>query len=147
MISYTPLIKTLKENNITLDKLASDIAYPGLRRKLNSGTYLSLKTVDSICKRLKCSIEDVVVYREGEMKKIEYTVGYEVDWGLVFDLIQKKRTTKKEITLSEASVMMGKTKSYLNNASLSRRSSRGIVDNLASFLECDIEKFAKEIKK
>lgn len=116
MISYLPLHKTLLEKHITLDKLAADINYSGLRRKLNSGTYLSLKTVDMICDYLQCDITDIVEFKPGEMKKVDYVVGYIVDWPKVFDLLQINK-----MSFRDASVKLGHTPSYLNNLSVSKK--------------------------
>ena len=142
MISYSPLQKTLLEKQITLDKLAADINYSGLRRKLNSGTYLSLKTIDMICSYLNCEIADVVEFKPGEMKKVDYTVGYTVDWPKVFDLLQIKNMTFKD-----ASIKLGHSQSYLHNLSISKRTSNKVVRQLCLLLECEPEKIAIEIKK
>lgn len=150
MISYTPLHETLKNRGMTLDKLASLIEYPGLRRKLNSGTYLSLKTIDAMCFILQCGIKDLIEYKTGDMKKVNYVVGYEVDWAKVFDLLQSYRDEKgftRPLTFRKASVLMGHSPSYLNNISLSRRTSKEVVQQLNNLLKVDIASFAKEITK
>lgn len=146
MICYLPLKETLKNRGMTLDQLADAIEYPGLRGKLNSGTYLTLKTVDTICRELKCSVSDVVEYKEGEMKPISYIKGYTIDWGKVFDLVSAKKTPAgKKMSFRLASKAMGHSKSYLHNLSHAKRATPSTVKELASFLECEISAFAEEV--
>ena len=66
MISYKPLIDTLTKQGKTIYWLQSQIRSHDLRAILNSNRYLSLKTVDSICKVLNCPVSDVIEWAEGE---------------------------------------------------------------------------------
>lgn len=63
MISYEPLNKTLKERRMKRTDLLPYMSSATLA-KLANNEFISLKTVNTICKVLHCRIEDVAVYVE-----------------------------------------------------------------------------------
>ena len=63
MISYEPLNQTLKERNMKRTDLLPYMSSRTLA-KLANNEVVSVKTLDTICKVLRCRIEDVVVYVE-----------------------------------------------------------------------------------
>ena len=67
MISYKPLFKLLLERDMTKTKLRESVGFsPAALAKMSKNEYISLKTIDEICKFLNCKIEDVieVIYEE-----------------------------------------------------------------------------------
>ncbi|MGC4375756.1 helix-turn-helix transcriptional regulator [Fictibacillus sp. Mic-4] len=60
MISYDPLLKTLKERNMTISDLRGVVLDGKTIAKFNKGESLKLSTVERICKFLKVPIEKVV---------------------------------------------------------------------------------------
>lgn len=66
MISYEPLIKTMKEKGITsyrLGKMGFPLSnYYAMKR----GENISTHTLDQLCKLLQCRVEDVMVFIDEE---------------------------------------------------------------------------------
>lgn len=61
MISYTPLLKILVERKMTKTELKEAVGMStSTLAKLSKNEYVSLSTIESICKYLNCKIEDVV---------------------------------------------------------------------------------------
>lgn len=75
MISYEPLIQTLKERGMKRSDLRQYISSATIA-KLANNEFLSLKTIDSICRILHCRVEDVIVYVE-EPKNEQPMEGHE----------------------------------------------------------------------
>lgn len=63
MISYEPLTKTLQERSMKRTDLLPYMSSATIA-KLANNEFLSLKTVNTICRVLHCRIEDVVIYIE-----------------------------------------------------------------------------------
>ncbi len=63
MISYEPLTKTLQERGMKRTDLLPYMSSATIA-KLANNEFLSLKTVNTICRVLHCRIEDVVIYIE-----------------------------------------------------------------------------------
>lgn len=65
MFSYKPLLKLLLENNMTKTQLreATGMSMTTLA-KISKNEYVSMATLDSICKCLHCKIEDVIEFIE-----------------------------------------------------------------------------------
>lgn len=65
-VSYKPLRHTLVEKELTITKLCNDLNIaPNIRTTLNNDTgYVSLSTVEKICKYLDVPIECVVKFTE-----------------------------------------------------------------------------------
>lgn len=61
MVSYAPLWKTMKERGATTYTLQAkgDISSSTIRR-LKSGDSVSTNTLESLCKLLNCTIQDVI---------------------------------------------------------------------------------------
>ena len=61
MFSYTPLFTLLVQKGLTKTQLreATGIGTNTLA-KMSKGEYVSLETIENICKYLNCKIEDVV---------------------------------------------------------------------------------------
>ena len=61
MISYKPLFKLLLERDMTKTQLRTEVGFSSATlAKMSKGEYISLETVENICKHLDCKIEDVV---------------------------------------------------------------------------------------
>ena len=61
MVSYTPLFKLLIERGMTKTKLREEIGFgTNALSKMAKNEYVSLETIDKICKHLDCKIEDVI---------------------------------------------------------------------------------------
>ena len=63
MISYAPFWETLKEKNIsTYAIVEKHKIYSSTLTRMRNNKYLSLRTVEDLCKILDCRIEDIVEY-------------------------------------------------------------------------------------
>ena len=61
MISYKPLFKLLLEREMTKTQLREAVGFSSATlAKMSKGKYISLKTIENICKYLDCKIEDVI---------------------------------------------------------------------------------------
>ena len=61
MISYKPLFRLLLERDMTKTQLREAVGFSSATlAKMSKGEYISLETVENICKYLNCVIEDVV---------------------------------------------------------------------------------------
>lgn len=61
MISYKPLFRLLLEKNTTKTQLRIAVGFSSTTlAKLSKGEYVSLETIENICKYLNCKIEDVI---------------------------------------------------------------------------------------
>ena len=61
MISYKPLFRLLLERNMTKTQLREAVGFSSATlAKMSKGKYISLETVENICKYLDCKIEDVI---------------------------------------------------------------------------------------
>ena len=63
MISYKPLFRLLLERDMTKTDLRKAIGFSTTTlAKMSKGEYLSLETIENICKYLNCKIENVVEF-------------------------------------------------------------------------------------
>lgn len=61
MISYKPLFKLLLEKDMTKTQLRTAVGFSSTTlAKMSKGEYISLETLENICKYLNCKIEDVI---------------------------------------------------------------------------------------
>ena len=61
MFSYKPLLRLLIEKDMTKTQLREAVGFSSATlAKMAKGEYISLETVENICKYLDCKIEDVV---------------------------------------------------------------------------------------
>lgn len=61
MISYKPLFRILLERDMTKTQLREAIGFStATLAKMSKNEYISLQTVENICKYLDCKIEDVI---------------------------------------------------------------------------------------
>ena len=61
MVSYKPLFKLLIERNMTKTQLREAVGFSSATlAKMSKGEYISLETIENICKYLNCKIEDVI---------------------------------------------------------------------------------------
>ena len=61
MFSYKPLLRLLIEKDMTKTQLREAVGFSSATlAKMSKGEYISLETVENICKYLDCKIEDVV---------------------------------------------------------------------------------------
>lgn len=67
MIRYDPFYRTMKEKGITEYQLIfkSGIS-PGTLQRMRHGKNITLKTLDTLCLVLDCSISDVIEYVRDE---------------------------------------------------------------------------------
>ena len=62
MINYDPFYKTLSKKKITQYQLINDYFIPsGTIHRIRNNQNVSLSTIDSLCKVLKCKITDIVI--------------------------------------------------------------------------------------
>ncbi len=65
MITYKPLWKTLIDKDMKKMDLVSDGTLSrGTLAKMGKNEKVSLDVVERICRRLHCSVEEVIVYNE-----------------------------------------------------------------------------------
>ena len=61
MISYKPLFRLLLERDMTKTQLREAVGFsPVTLAKMSKGEYVSLETIENICKYLNCRVEDVI---------------------------------------------------------------------------------------
>lgn len=61
IISYKPLFKLLLDKNMTKTQLRETVGFSSATlAKMTKGEYVSLETIDNICQRLDCKVEDVI---------------------------------------------------------------------------------------
>lgn len=61
MISYKPLFRQMLERDITKAQLRESVGCSSATlAKISKNEYVSLQTIENICKYLNCKIEDVV---------------------------------------------------------------------------------------
>lgn len=63
MISYKPLFRLLLERDMTKTQLRESVGFSTVTlAKMSKNQYISLETVENICKYLNCKIEDVIEF-------------------------------------------------------------------------------------
>ena len=61
MISYKPLFRLLLEKDMTKTQLREAVGFSSATlAKMSKSEYISLETIEKICKYLNCKIEDVI---------------------------------------------------------------------------------------
>ena len=61
MISYKPLFRLLLERDMTKTQLREAVGFSSATlAKMSKCEYISLETIENICKYLNCKIEDVI---------------------------------------------------------------------------------------
>ena len=61
MISYKPLFRLLLERDMTKTQLREAAGFSSATlAKMSKGEYISLETIENICKYLDCKIEDII---------------------------------------------------------------------------------------
>ena len=61
MISYKPLFRLLLERDMTKTQLREAVGFsPATLAKMSKCEYVSLETIENICKYLNCRVEDVI---------------------------------------------------------------------------------------
>ena len=61
MISYKPLFRLLLERDMTKTQLRTEVGFSSATlAKMSKGEYVSLETIENICKYLNCRVEDVI---------------------------------------------------------------------------------------
>ena len=61
MISYKPLFRLLLERDMTKTQLREAVGFSSATlAKMWKGKYISLETIENICKYLDCKIEDII---------------------------------------------------------------------------------------
>ena len=65
MFSYKPLLRLLVEKNMTKTQLREAIGMSmNTLAKISKNEYVSMSTLDSICKYFHCKIEDIIEFIE-----------------------------------------------------------------------------------
>lgn len=63
MISYKPLFRLLLERDMTKTQLRESVGFSTVTlAKMSKNQYISLETIENICKYLNCKIEDVIEF-------------------------------------------------------------------------------------
>ena len=63
MISYEPFWKTLKRKNISTYSLREKFNIsPNTLTRMKNNRYLSMRTIEDLCKILDCRLEDIAEY-------------------------------------------------------------------------------------
>ena len=63
MISYRPFWETLKDRNISTYKLREKLGInPNTLTRMRKNKYLSMRTIEDLCRILDCRIEDIAEY-------------------------------------------------------------------------------------
>lgn len=126
MISYIPLVRTLKGKGLDIRALADllGIQSGSLKNNLNKGVYLSLGTIDKICKVLGCEIGDVIKYEKGE--QIVQTPEYycNVNWVALEERLPVK--------LGEAGIKEGHSREYYTSMKRRGRMKKSVLRTLCS---------------
>ena len=66
MISYEPFWKTLKSKNVSTYALREKHnVSPNTLTRMKNNKYLSMRTIEDLCRILGCDIEDIVKYNKG----------------------------------------------------------------------------------
>ena len=61
MINYKPLFRLLLDRDMTKTQLREAVGFSSATlAKMSKGEYISLETIENICKYLNCKIEDVI---------------------------------------------------------------------------------------
>jgi len=67
MIVYEPFWETLKQKNIsTYTLIEKHNINPNTLTRMRANRYLSMRTIDDLCKILNCQIEDIAKYKPKE---------------------------------------------------------------------------------
>ena len=65
MISYGPFWETLKARNVSTYILREKCnVSPNTLTRMKNNKYLSMRTIEDLCKILDCEIEDIVKYNK-----------------------------------------------------------------------------------
>lgn len=63
MFSYKPLLRTLLEKDMTKTQLRETIGFStATLAKISKNEYISMETLDNICKYLNCKVESVIEF-------------------------------------------------------------------------------------
>lgn len=63
MISYKPLFRLLLERDMTKTQLRNSVGFSSATlAKMSKNEYISMETLDNICKYLNCNIENVIEF-------------------------------------------------------------------------------------
>ena len=68
-VSYNKLLDILKANNITLAELARRSNFSlNISTRIKRNEYISLESIEKICKTLECSVDDIIEFRDDSAK-------------------------------------------------------------------------------
>ena len=63
MVSYKPLFKILLDRDMTKTQLRENVGFSmATLAKMSKNEYISMQTIDKICKYLNCKVEDVIEF-------------------------------------------------------------------------------------
>lgn len=136
MITYKPLVETLKKRNKTIFQLQEELQNPRLRQTLNSNRYVNTQTIDKICQLLHCKVNDVIAYEPGEqdIKDIQYKNYVTVNWTKLQLRCEELRTS-----FSKMSIRMDHSKSYLSSMSRKPHIGLNIAKEIATHFNYQLE--------
>lgn len=134
MISYEPLVNTMKEKGTDMDKLskATGLKKSFLITRMNGGVYLPLEYIDRICTALEVPVEAVIKWKAGEQKHSERV---RVNWSKVSAYAERERISLNALD----------EKCRLCRGAMSRAKCRGsslnaqVALSLAKALNCKVE--------
>ena len=138
MISYEPLFKELVKKGMKIENLAEKLGIQGstLKMALLSGKYISLKTLDRICKVMNCKVEKVIEYSEGEHKVIKPDFYCKVNW----EAVEKKLP----VSLGKAGIDSGHGVDYYKVMKRRGRAKKGVIKKLCDKYGIDIKEVVYE---
>lgn len=137
MISFEPLLRTLRKKSLTMNDLEKMCGKKSntLNKSISNGRHISTDTLELICNTLKCDINDVISYDD-----IAITSKHQsVDWDKLSDIINESGTAWKKISesLGRAGNYLTQTKS--RNGNLSQLD----IKEICSLLNCNREDFVE----
>lgn len=142
MIDYTPLQRTLKKRSTSLysflkdDRGLSEIGYCNTRSVVTRTS-----TIDKICKRLGCKVEEVVRI-EADDTKMRSRVKYldsKVDFAPMFKIIEGKGLSMRGVSMAAGVSENTVQKIKAQNADCGAKPLYATVRKLARYLEVEPE--------
>ena len=136
MISYMPLQRLLKNKGVTLHDFInesgslSNLGYCNTKK-----VYIRTSTLDEICKKLNCRVEDVIRVENNESALQERVVYLENDVSFepMFKLIKDKGLSMKSVSLGSG--IASNTIQMIKSRGLKAKPKYATVRRIAHFLE------------
>lgn len=143
MILYTPLQKTLKDKELSVEQLIEMLnANQNLKTQLNQGKYLPLKVIDEICDTLDVSVDQVILFRKGEQQG---DIKVKVNWDNLL-----KYAKEKSLGLTNISTLIHLDRTYLSHAKTRNTNvPLGVLKRISILLKCNLDelKYKSELEE